>query len=95
MRAVAPDDDDDDEPDACEAGAVFPEVFGLVVVVFPAVEVSVADTEGPAVMVTGFKEISSPAKVVVSLGCERTPVLGITSVQTAVVVPPMEQTMRP
>lgn len=93
VRAVAPDDDD--EPDACDADAVFPVVFELVDVVFVAVEASVADAEGPVVMVTGFKEISSLARVVVSLGCERPPVLGITSVQTAVVLPPMEQTMRP
>jgi hypothetical protein len=92
VRAVAPDDDEDD---AGEADAVFPVVFELVVAVFAAVEASVADAEGPAVMVTGFKEISSLARVVVSLGWERAPVLGITSVQTAVVVPPIEQTMRP
>lgn len=52
-----------------------------------AVEALVADAEGPAVIVTGFKEISPLARVVVSLGCELAPVLGITSVQTAVVVP--------
>lgn len=92
VRAVALDDDEDD---ACDADTAFPEVFELVVVVFAAAEASVADAEGPAVMVTGFKEISSLARVVVSLDWERTPVLGITSVQTAVVVPPIEQTMRP
>lgn len=64
-------------------------------VVLMAVEALVADAEGPAVIVTGFKVISPLARVVVSLGCELAPVLGITSVQTAVVVPPMEQTMRP
>lgn len=64
-------------------------------VVLVAVEALVADAEGPAVIVTGLKEISPLARVVVSLGCELAPVLGITSVQTAVVVPPIEQTMRP
>jgi hypothetical protein len=70
VRAVAPDDVDDDEPDACEADAVFTVVFELVEVVFAAVEASVADAESPVVMVTGFKEISSLTKVVVSLGCD-------------------------
>lgn len=91
---VSPEDDEDDEPEFCGADAVF-SVDPEVGVVFVAVEASVAVAEGPAVIVTGFKEIWSPARVVVSQGCESEPVLGITSVQMAVVVPPMEQTTRP
>lgn len=58
----------------------------------PVVEASVADADGPgpSVMVTGNCEISPGPRVVVRPGRDNEPVVGIFSVQTAVVVPPTE-----
>lgn len=58
-------------------------------------EVPVAPVEGPAVMVTGKEVISAWFRAVVIVPGALAPAPWNVSVQTAVVVPPMEQTTRP
>lgn len=88
-EAIAPELD----AEVCEAG-----VSEVAVVEDSVVDADVSEAApvvAPAVMVTGREVISLLARVVVCVPGKLAPAPLLISVQTAVVVPPKEQIMRP